>query len=337
MHTQLNLPTQLDMIDLNDITHRFDEAINVILEPKLDALLGKQILFSSDEKEFRPLEGWDSKKYFTNINIINAIDETAIVAAIDSSCLFIGETADGSIYSAKCGLALAYRGKPIMHFKIGPMLFYINEDSVVSSNINKKLWKFVLFDTATAKRMIRVRIERLLQNEVCRLLTNTIILVDGSLKRSIFEDKQNSFNNILQNCEVNKNKLLGISKTTKFKILDQFASSLMRNKDACYVDVSSIVNSLTRNVIGKPLLVKLNNNGLILRIDVLKDPRESLGRLVTNDVITNGYPETLRLAHHISIFTRTDVICLKSFILSKFGMKEMMCEDVRGTLLGTFL
>jgi hypothetical protein len=107
--------------------------------------------------------------------------------------------------------------------------------------------------------------------------------------------------------------------------------------DTCYIDVSSIVKSLVSNIIGNPLLAKLSTDGLVLRVDVLNDPSESLGRLITNDVITNGYPETLRLAHHVSIFTRTDMTCLKGFILSKFGAKEMMCEDVRRTLLGAFL
>ncbi len=325
------------MIDLSEITNRFDKAINAALTPKLDALIGKQVLFSSDEKEFSPLEGWEPKNYFVNINTINAINETATVAAIDSSCMFIGETADGSIYSAKCGLTIACMGKPVMHFKIGPMLFYINDDIISSCNIDEKLWKFVLFDTATAKRMIRIRIERIMQNEICRLLTNALILVDGSLKRSMFEDRQNGFNNILRNCKTNGNQLVGISKTTRLKVLEQLASLLMRNRDACYIDVSLIVKSLVSNVIGKPLLAKLSADGLVLRVDVLDDPTEPLGRLVTNDIITNGYPETLRLAHHVSIFTRTEMTCLKSFILSKFGAKEMMCEDVRRTLLGAFL
>lgn len=334
---QLNLPTLPEMIDFSEISGRFDKAINAVLEPKLDALIGKQVLFSSDEKEYSPLEGWEPKNYFQNINTIKVIDETTTVAAIDSSSAFIGETAEGMIYSAKCGLALACRGKPVMHFKIGPILFYINDDIAGSSTIDEKLWKFVLFDTATAKRMIRVRIERIMQNEMCRLLTNAIILVDGSLKRSVFEDGQNAFNNILRNCEVNANQLVGISKTTRLKVLDQLAPSLMRNGDACYIDVSSIVKSLVSNAMGISLLAKLSDDGLVLRIDVLNDPSESLGRLVANDAIANGYPETLRLAHHVSIFTRTDVTCLKGFILSRFGAKEMMCEDVRRTLLGTFL
>ncbi len=316
---------------------RFDQALNSSLEPRLDALLGKQVLFTSDEKESSPLEGWESKNYFVNLNKIKAIDEIANVAAVDSSCAFIGETAEGSIYSAKCGLVLACMGKPIMHFKIGPMLFYLNDDTASTSNLDEKLWKFVLFDTATAKRMIRVRIERIMQNEICKILTNAIILVDGSLKRSVFEDEQNGFTNILQNCKVNRNQLVGISKTTRLKFLDQFASSLRVSDDACYIDVSSILKSLITNVVGKSLLAKLSNDGMVLRVDVLNDPSESLGRLVTNDSIANGYPETLRLAHHVSVFTRTDVTCLRGFILSKFGAKEIMCEDVRRTLLGTFL
>lgn len=325
------------MVDLSEMRARFDAAINVILEPKLDALAGKQVLFSSDEREFSPLEGWELNDYFTNIDAIRPIEESATVAGIDSSCVFVGETVEGSIYSAKCGLVLACNGKPVMHFKIGPMLFYINNDTVSSSNIDQKLWKLVLFDTGTAKRMIRVRIERIIQNEISKMLTNSIILVDGSLKRSLFEDKQTGFDKIIQNCESNGNQLVGISKTTRLKVLDQLASSLMRRNNACYTDVSSIVKSLVSNIIGKPLLAKLSIDGFVLRVDVLNDPNESLGLLVTNDVIANGYPETLRLAHHVSIFTQTDLTCLKSFILSKFAAKEIACEDVRRILLGALV
>jgi len=337
MNAQLNLPPPLELTDFNQITSRLDEAINATLEPKLDALVGKQVLFSADEKQCSPMEGWESKNCFASINMIPAINEPSIVAAIDSSCVFIGETVEGTIYSAKCGVALSCMGKPLMHFKIGPMLFYINDDITSSSNIDERLWRFVLFDTATAKRMVRVRIERAIQNEVCKFLTNAIILVDGSLKRSVFEDRLNGFNNILRNCESNGNQLVGISKTTRLKILDQLASSLMRSKGACYIDVSAVVRSLVSNIVGKPLLAKLSNDGLVLRVDVLDESMESVGKLIVNDIIANGYPETLRLAHHISIFSTIDVTCLKGFILSKFGVREMMSEDIRAKLLGAFL
>lgn len=314
---------------------RFDRAINATLQPKLDALLGKQVVFGSDEKEFRPLEGWEPKNYSIDIHPIDAIEEPTPVAAIDSSCVFIGDTDDGSIYSTKCGLALSFMGKPLMHLKIGPILFYINDDTIRSSDLDSKLARFALLDTSAAKCMIRVRVERVIQNEVSKYLTNSIILVDGSLKSSLFEDKGNGFRQILQNCRANCNYLVGISKTTKIKILDQLRSLLVRKNNACYIDVESMVKSLVSNIMGKPLLVKFSNDGLVLRVDVSNEPWQSLGKLLANDALPHGYPETLRLAHHVSTFTRTDISCLRSFIISRFGVRELIYEDVRRTLLGS--
>jgi hypothetical protein len=314
---------------------KFDRAINATLEPKLDALIGKQVVFSPDEKEFSPMEGWEPKNYHADIRPIIGIDEPTPVAAVDSSCVFIGDTAEGSIYSAKCGLALSFLGKPVMHFKIGPMIFYINDDAVRSSNLDCKLAKFALFDTSAAKRMIRVRVERVIQNEISKFLANAVILVDGSLKSSVFEDRDNGFKHILQICKTNNNYLVGISKTTKLKVLEQLASLLIQKNNSCYINVETIVKNLISNVIGRPLLAKFSNNGLVLRADVLDEPTESLGRLLTNDALSHGYPETLRLAHHVSIFTKTDISCIRSFIISKFNIREMMYEDVRRTLLGS--
>ena len=317
------------------MVNRFDRAINATLQPKLDALTGKQVVFSPDEKEFSPMEGWESKNYHANIQPLVGIDEPTPIAAIDSSCVFIGDTADGSIYSAKCGLALSFMGKPVMHFKIGPMIFYINDDAIRSSNLDGKLARFALFDTSAAKRMIRVRVERVMQNEISKYLANAVILVDGSLKSSVFEDRENGFKHILQTCRANNNYLVGISKTTRLKVLEQLASLLMRRNTPCYIDVESIVKSLVSNVVGRPLLAKFSNSGLVLRTDVLNEPTEPLGRLLTNDALSHGYPETLRLAHHVSTFTKTDVSCIRSFIISKFNTREMMYEDVRRTLLGS--
>lgn len=336
MNTQLNLPTNpLAAINLGEMVNRFDRAINATLEPKLDALMGKQVVFSPDEKEFSPMGGWEPKNYHVDIHPIVGIDEPTPIAAIDSSCVFIGDTADGSIYSAKCGLALSFMGKPVMHFKIGPMLFYINDDVVHSANLNGKLAKFALFDTSAAKRMIRVRVERVIQNEISKFLANAVILVDGSLKSSVFEDRDNGFKHILQTCRANNNYLVGISKTTRLKVLEQLASLLIQKNTPCYTDVESIVRNLVSNVVGRPLLAKFSNNGLVLRVDVLNEPIEPLGRLLANDALSHGYPETLRLAHHVSIFTKTDVSCIRSFIISKFNTREMMYEDVRRTLLGS--
>jgi hypothetical protein len=105
------------------------------------------------------------------------------------------------------------------------------------------------------------------------------------------------------------------------------------------MDVDLIVKSLVRNTIGNNLMVKFgNNNSPILRADIVTancNKDESLAKLLGNDAIAGGYPETLRLAHHISTFTTTEVSCLRGHVLSNYDVTELASEDLRRTLLGS--
>jgi hypothetical protein len=81
-----------------------------------------------------------------------------------------------------------------------------------------------------------------------------------------------------------------------------------------------------------------NNNSPVLRADIVTancNKDESLAKLLGNDAIAEGYPETLRLAHHISTFTTTEVSCLRGHVLSNYDVTELAAEDLRRTLLGS--
>ena len=54
-----------------------------------------------------------------------------------------------------------------------------------------------------------------------------------------------------------------------------------------------------------------------------------------NDAVSSGYPETLRLAHHISTFTGTELTCLRSHVLNNYDVTELAADDIRRTLLGS--
>jgi hypothetical protein len=105
------------------------------------------------------------------------------------------------------------------------------------------------------------------------------------------------------------------------------------------MDVDVIIKGLTHNTIGSNLLVKFgNNNSPILRVDLITangDKDGALGKLLGNDSISSGYPETLRLAHHISTFTNTEVSCLRGHILSNYDVTELASEDIRRKLLSS--
>lgn len=315
------------------------ESVSKCLAPKLDVLKGKKIVFCYDDKKMMPVDGWGMRSdpyNTTTVTTIRPIKENALVAAIDSSSIKLAETEDGSLYAIKCGVATAYASHTLMHFKIGPVLFYLSEKTVHESELEERLSKLVLLDDDLAKRLIRVRVERAVQKEIASHFTNSIILVDGSLKASIFEERGRSIRKISESSVLRKNMLVGISKTTRLKALDRAAAPLTKVPGPAYIEVDDIIKSLIRNIIGSNLMVKLEKGSSpILRADIVGDISQSLGMLLGNDVVAGGYPETLRLAHHISTFTSTEVTCLRSHILNNYDVTELAAEDIRRTLLGS--
>src|SRR5690242_2985131 len=183
MHTQLN--QQISDKSLHLGAMEIGESISKCLASKLEQLKGKKIVFSSDDKKIIPIEGWGirpSPYCSTTVTTIRPIKENAIVAAIDSSSVKLAETEEGGLYGVKCGIAMAYGGRAIMHFKIGPVLFYLGESTIYESELEERLARLVLLDDDLAKRLIRVRAERAVQKEIANNFTKSIILIDGSLK-----------------------------------------------------------------------------------------------------------------------------------------------------------
>jgi hypothetical protein len=336
MHNQKPLFSD-NILSLRDLD--IGESVSKCLAPKVDLLKGKKIVFCHDDKKMMPVDGWGMRSNpYSNamITTIRPIKENALVAAIDSSSIKLAETEDGSLYGIKCGVATAYAGHTLMHFKIGPGLFYLSEKTVHESELEERLSRLILLDDDLAKRLIRVRVERAVQKEIASHFTNSIILVDGSLKASIFEERDCRISKISESSVLRKNILIGISKSTKLKALDRAAAPLTKVPGPAYIEVEDIIKSLIRNTIGSNLMVKLENGSgsPILRADIVGDVSLSLGMLLGNDIMAGGYPETLRLAHHISTFTSTEVTCLRSHILNNYEVTELAAEDIRRTLLG---
>jgi hypothetical protein len=315
------------------------ESVSKCLAPKLDVLKGKKIVFCYDDKKMMPVDGWGMRSdpyNTTTVNTIRPIKENALVAAIDSSSIKLAETEDGSLYAIKCAVATAYASHTLMHFKTGPVLFYLSEKTVHESELEERLSRLVLLDDDLAKRLIRVRVERAVQKEIASHFTNSIILVDGSLKASLFEERERSISKISESSVLRKNMLVGISKSTRLKALDRAAAPLTKVPGPAYIEVDDIIKSLIRNTIGSNLMIKLEKGSSpILRADIVGDVSQSLGMLLGNDVVAGGYPETLRLAHHISTFTSTEVTCLRSHILNNYDVTELAADDIRRTLLGS--
>ena len=323
----------------NKITNGIDvrELCKISLGCGIERLNGKKLIFSKDDRDLRPFDGWGpSPNTFVPVpQIVYPISDSRIVAAVDSSCIRIAETDEGALYAAKCGVAFASTGKPLLHFRIGPMLFYLSENGLDSSRIDHKIARLVLFDSDLAKRLIRVRVERSVQINLARHIEGGIILIDGSLRSSRLEEGDQSLGTLVEECSLNRNSLIGLSKSTRLKILSRLAVALRDIREPVCIDVGIIVKSMMKGLVGDNYLVKLSSTGPALRADLLDQDNHGLAGLIRNDSIAGGYPDSLRLAHHISTFSRTECMSLTSYVLANCNVTELFADDARASLLGS--
>ncbi len=341
MHTQINLVQ--DSLGWSHLDRILGPSVGQSIPSNFATFLkGKQIIFSDGESRLVPIQGWarNGKYPYTMVTTIRPLTEDTDVLGIDSSSIQIAETEGGALYAVKSGIVIAIRGQIQAHFKIGPILFYLSEDSLKHSDLDHRITRLVLFDSESAKRLIRVRVERAIQLELSQHLTGAIVLVDGSLRSSVWEYRNHTLKRIVENCFLHKNTIVGISKSTKLRILDKISLPLTKIRGSGYIDVDLIIKSLVRGTIGDSILVKFGSSytSPILRADIAVsdgDKERSLGKILGNDSIARGYPETLQLAHHVSTFTSTEISCLRSHVLNKYDVVVLASEDIRKKLLGS--
>jgi hypothetical protein len=339
MNTQLNLEQSLNIKSIVSLL-KIDSIDSF---KNSDFLLdGRNIIFTSNDDLRSPVDGWYTNTYRETelpVNRILPVHESTIVSGVDSSCLKIAETEDGSLYAIKCGLVFCTSLDIVLHLRIGPLLLYLTNESLRSSELDGRLLKAVSYDTGMASRMIRINMERLIQYRLSKILHNSIILVDGALKTSIFEDRQYNLSKIAENCVLNRNVIMGLGKSTRFKILDKVSFGLKRFNDSGLIDVGFIIKSLVRNTLGFNTMVKFAKDVPVLRADIItsniSDAIFALGKVIGNDPLHSGYPESLSMAHHISSFSSSEITGIKVHLLRNYNVVELPSHNPRKTLLGS--
>jgi hypothetical protein len=343
MNTQLNIP--LPSLLLPNPTHlatifrkRFDQEI----EQNIDSLARKKVVFDRNYSELHPITGWDSHSPTLVSKPIIASTNIKTIAGIDSSCIHIAETDEGSIYAGRAAVVFSQGGRLISYVRIGPIIYYINETSAskISMEISdsNRLLRLLLSDRSFAQRMIRERLERGISLELAATLSGSIILLDGCFKASQFEARNRSLHRLLDIANQHDDVVIGLSKTTKVKLLNLISTALYSASDLpAYLDVDEMVSPFIRRVEGQIVLARFSNDGHVYRVDVAYSDKveDALSQLISNDHFYHGYPETLRLAHHLSIFTPAQNNSVKSFLVKHAGVVAIPSEDVRHVSLGT--
>jgi hypothetical protein len=302
---------------------------------------GQGILFGEEKTNIRSLVK-QTNRYnpycAPTIKTLEPIPIKKSIYAIDSSSEKLGETDDGRIYAAKCGIVVASHNTPLHHYRVGPTIFYLTRNTVREANLDNYLSNIVLSDHELAKRLIRVRTERSIQYELARVVHDSIMLLDGSLNASVLESSPHNLKNIVESCGVNRNLLIAIAKETIVGFDERIISCLKECTSPAYMDLGNI-NETIGNPFGRPMLVKFGNYcSPVLRADIV-DPDEKIslafGSMLGNDSSGHGYPESLKLAHHISKFNSTEIECLRGHLLRTYKLQAIQEDDNRVKLLGS--
>ena len=172
---------------------------------------------------------------------------------------------------------------------------------------------------------------------------NSIILWDGSLTASIQDAPIKILEQTLQEARENQNSILAFSKMTRLLLYNRHITDFVwKHSFPCLLRIPiNPMRASQLHLLGNIFVAKLTKGGYAFRLDADKkqhysDVVEAVQKLLGNDLIIQGYPETLRLAHIYSTFTAAEVLGLQRCVAKKSHMKITIKPNLRRILFGRF-
>ncbi|MBI2184417.1 MAG: DNA double-strand break repair nuclease NurA [Thaumarchaeota archaeon] len=340
MNKQLSLPLDISK-HASSLADLIESAIKPCTIGATTRLPHSTVIFGDGEREMAPMGGWSGDTIEFNVERFTASSQPSVLASIDSSCIPVAETRDGSVFAARVAVVFAYGGRIQSFAKFGPMLLYIDEDaahSLFQGPKKSRFAKLVLMDRAIAQRTIRTRLERAVACKLALEMEDGVLMLDGALVGSVLDVGDMALGSIISSAGARLNHVVGISKSTRVKFLSRASSKLVSAEAPSLIDVHEYVSCLSRGLLGRVVLVKFDEGAFPFRVDVAacddSGVAEVLSSVRFNDTFTRGYPESLRIAHHLSVFSRHESLCIGSYLAKHGEVKSVLGEDLRHSVLG---
>jgi len=270
------------------------------------------------------------------------------VVAVDTSTIKLGELADGSLCALR-GAVVALENGRYRYVRYGPLVFSLGYNSFVASedlaNLGLPPFSGEPNVDSLLKR-IRNVLERWLQFNVSSSVANGFVLIDGSLTAGTPDNPSRELERILRTARRSGSVVIAISKKTKLRINNQSLTDLLENQSQpCLLDVDEEIAEqfppYPVRFLGRVFVGRLAQSGFPFRIDVdrqipMPETVKGFCQLTGTDIVDQGYPETLRMAHILSTFTASDVLAMQAFAASHFGVQLIPKLALRRSLFGPF-
>lgn len=323
MSNILTLPDS-DTSLLEKLAEEFRLGFEELMDSAERELSGKHFVFSRYGKELYPC--FEPAGATSAPGCIIPIKEGRPVVSVDSTCVLVGESPDGSLYASRAAVGISHAGALRRFLRLGPLFVYISERGMsgIRADTSRLELDLLLSDHAIAERFIRNTVERRVVESLLRAEGEMIVMADGSLKHP-FGQFSGSLPLAQRGC------LVGFSKSSNLISLEREVSSLSASHLPSYFTIGE------GDV--KTVLAKFSGNGLVFRLDIAntqEQPGVVLGRILWNDSFAAGYPESLKVAHHLSVFTKADEQALKAYVTGRFRVRRLSTILVRSVALGCF-
>lgn len=242
------------------------------------------------------------------IRAIPRCDEETNIVGLDATALTLGECDRGTIVAVRAAMVSKVRSTKYKARKFGPIPFLV---------------PFV-DDEATSQDPMSF-LEAYIKDYVSSNVSNSIILWDGRLQL------MEGFAGGLERSRRNGNVIVALSKAT----ISHHHPLYEKIKELDHAFVAILSEDRAKAAIAASLEV----GGLVLKADYFpakthEKVAEDLARIVGNDILDSGYPETLRLAHILCKFSATEVISLRQAVLYKTSIEVRRKNDARRIIFG---
>lgn len=301
------------------------------------------------------LEG-DSEAQFSSHNHykvqlipLKPIKEETTIVGIDVSSIKIGETNEGIICAIRGTIVWKEKNR-YKYLRIGPFLLHITEEN--RTEIYHFLRQHSLSmptEPLNHSNLINMPmklgnlLERWIKMEISCTSQNSIILWDGSLTAGTADNPTKTITQILEIARNRLNTVLAFSKTTQVRLLGHKITDLNGHcKPPYLLQINGFPTTAGPiHFLGNTYVAKLANSSLSFRLDIYRETMpeqqiEAVQRLLGNEMLFYGYPETLRLAHIYSTFTAIEVIGIQRFITKQCKIEIVNRPNIRRILFGTF-
>lgn len=281
---------------------------------------------------------------------LKPLQQPATIIAIDASNIKLGETKTGMLTAIRA--AVVWKQNRQYHYlRLGPFPFHITEQNkweichlFRSHNFQTSPNDHVAPNLPDMQNRISSLLERWLQMHISTNSQGNIILWDGSLTAGTPDNPTKFLSQLLEIAGSRLNTILAFTKTTTLRLWNHRLTDLTTKTPPPYliqINRFPLHPSAPIRFLGNIYVAKFTHSNCSFRLDIDRNiPSErgiaAVQKLLGNDILYQGYPETLRLAHIYSTFTANEVIGIQRFIAQTHGLRIIMRPNLRRLLFGPF-